>query len=59
MYLMGQAFFSRELIQKKKPQSVRSVAVCREDDKTMRELLEQYPGLEIALCPARIGAKIT
>jgi hypothetical protein len=59
MYLMGQAFFSRKLILKKKPKSARSVAVCREDDKTMRDLMEQCPGLEVALCPARIRAKTT
>ncbi|NBV27303.1 MAG: hypothetical protein EBR99_08325 [Actinobacteria bacterium] len=54
MYLMGQALFSRELILKKKPKSVRSVAVCRKDDKVMRELLEAYPDIEVAFCPAEV-----
>ena len=54
MYLMGQALFSRELILKKKPKSVRSVAVCRKDDKVMRELLEAYPDIEVSFCPAEV-----
>ena len=54
MYLMGQALFSRELILKKKPKSVRSVAVCRKDDKVMRELLVAHPGIEVAFCPAEV-----
>ena len=54
MYLMGQALFSRELILKKKPKSVRSVAVCRKDDKIMRELLEAHPEIEVAFCPAEL-----
>jgi hypoxanthine-guanine phosphoribosyltransferase len=54
MYLMGQALFSRELILKKKPKSVRSVAVCRKDDKVMRPLLEAHPGIEVAFCPAEV-----
>ena len=54
MYLMGQALFSRELILKKKPKSVRSVAVCRKDDKVMRELLEAHHGMEVRVCPAEV-----
>jgi len=54
MYLMGQALFSRELILKKKPKSVRSVAVCRKDDKVMRPLLEAHPGIEVAFCPTEV-----
>ena len=54
MYLMGQALFSRELILKKKPKSVRSVAVCRKDDKIMRELLKAHPEIEVAFCPAEL-----
>ncbi len=57
MYLMGQALFSRELILRKKPKSVRSVAVCRKDDKVMHDLLEAHAGIEVALCPTKIKAK--
>jgi hypothetical protein len=54
MYLMGQALFSRQLILAKGAKSVRSVAVCRKDDKVMRELLEAYPDIEVAFCPAEL-----
>lgn len=54
MYLMGQALFSRELILKKKPKSVRSVAVCRKDDEVMRELLLAHPDIEVVICPAEV-----
>ena len=54
MSLMGQTLISRGLILKKKPKSVRSVAVCRKDDKIMRELLEAHPEIEVAFCPAEL-----
>lgn len=54
MYLMGQALFSRELLLKKGAKSVRSVAVCRKDDKVMRPLLEAHPGIEVVFCPAEV-----
>jgi hypothetical protein len=57
MYLMGQALFSRQLILAKGAKSVLSVAVCRKDDKVMRELLEANPGIEVAICPAEIRAE--
>lgn len=54
MYLMGQALFSRELLLKKGVKSVRSIAVCREDDKVMRPLLLAHPGIEVVICPAEV-----
>ena len=54
MYLMGQVVFSRELLLKKGAKSVRSIAVCRKDDKVMRELLVAHPGIEVAFCPAEV-----
>jgi hypothetical protein len=45
MYLMGQALFSQRLVERLGARSVRSVAVCAEDDALMRELLEAHPGL--------------
>lgn len=54
MYLMGQALFSRELLLKKGARSVRSVAVCRKDDKVMRELLLAHPDIEVVICPAEV-----
>jgi len=46
MYLMGQAFFSKELMKKFEPKSIRSVIVCTKDDSVMRPLAEQF-GLEV------------
>ena len=46
MYLMGQAFFSKELMKKFEPKSIRSVIVCTKDDSVMRSLAEQF-GLEV------------
>jgi hypothetical protein len=37
--------------------SVRSVAVCRKDDKVMRPMLEAHPGIEVVFCPAEIRAE--
>lgn len=54
MYLMGQALFSRQLILAKGAKSVRSVAVCRKDDKVTRELLLAHPGIEVVICPAEV-----
>ncbi len=46
MSLMGQAFFSKELMaevfrKKGKPKSVRHIALCIRDDSTLRPLLEK------------------
>ncbi len=49
MYLMGQTFFSAELIKRFGPASVRSVALCTKDDSLLRPLLEQYPGMEVVV----------
>ena len=49
MYLMGQTFFSAELIKRFGPASVRSVALCTQDDSVLRPLLEQYPGMEVVV----------
>lgn len=54
MYLMGQALFSRELLLKKGAKSVRSVAVCRKDDKVLRPLLLAHPGIEVVFCPSDV-----
>jgi len=51
MYLMGQTFFSAQLIEKFKPRSVKSVALCSHDDAVLRPLLEKYPGMEVVVCP--------
>jgi hypothetical protein len=49
MYLMGQCLFSRDLVLQLGAKSVRSVAVCTEDDQTLRPLLERHEGCEVAV----------
>ena len=51
MYLMGQAFFSAQLIKRFNPRSVMSVAVCSQDDSELRPLFEQYPNMKVVVCP--------
>jgi hypothetical protein len=49
MYLLGQAFFSRELIDNRlKPKSVRTVALCALDDAVLRPIAERY-GVEVVV----------
>ncbi len=55
MYLMGQTFFSANLIwQRFSPRSVRSVALCARDDAVMRPMLEAYPNFEVVVCPPAV-----
>jgi hypothetical protein len=49
MYLMGQTLFSAELIRQFNPASVRSVALCTEDDSVLRPLFAPYSHLEIVV----------
>lgn len=51
MYLMGQAFFSAQLIKPFKPLSVTSVALCGMDDSVLRPLFERYPNMKVVVCP--------
>lgn len=48
MYLLGQAYFSKLLIEKHNPRSVKSVAICGRNDKVMQELADQH-GVEIVV----------
>jgi hypothetical protein len=45
--LLGQAFFSIDLIRPFKPASVRSVALCERDDAILRPLFERHPGCKV------------
>ncbi len=51
MYLMGQTLFSIELMKQFKPRSMKSVALCSQDDEVLRPLLEQYPDMQVVICP--------
>jgi hypothetical protein len=49
MYLLGQALFSRELIEKFfAPRSVRTVALCAVDDAVLRPIAERF-GIEVVV----------
>ena len=56
MYLMGQAFFSAQLLERFKPASVKSVALCTRDDSVLKPLLEQYPGMQVVVLPPNEAA---
>ena len=49
MYLMGQTFFSEQLLRKLEPKSIISVALCTKDDMVLRPLLEQYPNMQVVV----------
>lgn len=51
MYLMGQTLFSAELMQRFNPRSIKSIALCSQDDEVLRPLLERHSGIEVVLCP--------
>ena len=51
MYLMGQAFFSAQLLKRFKPRSIESVAIVTKDDAVLRLLFEQYEGMRVVVCP--------
>ena len=51
MALMGQCLFSRDLVRPLGPKSVRSVAVCTQDDEILRPLLESHKGCEVVVYP--------
>src|SRR5262245_4037237 len=57
MYLMGQAFFSAQLLQRFQPRSVVSVALCSQDDTVLRPLFEQFPNMKVVVCPRSMMAE--
>ena len=42
MYLMGQAFFSKELMKRYNPKSIKTVAICGKNDSEMHNLCTQF-----------------
>jgi hypothetical protein len=52
MYLMGQAFFSAQLLKRFRPRSIESVAVVTKDDAVLRPLFEQYEGMRVVVYPS-------
>jgi hypothetical protein len=55
MYLMGQAFFSAQLMKRFRPRSVESVALVAQDDEVLRPLFEQYEGMRVVVCPPEVS----
>ena len=51
MYLLGQAVFSRRLMEPFKPSSIRSVALCTKGDAVLEPLAKEY-GIEVVVVPA-------
>ena len=49
MSLMGQCLFSRDLVLGLGARSVRSIALCIEDDSSLRPLLERHEGCEVVV----------
>jgi hypothetical protein len=50
MYLLGQAYFSKFLLEKFKPRSIKTVAICGHNDAVMAELALEH-GVEIVVIP--------
>lgn len=57
MTVAGQTLFSKELLKRFKPRSIRSVAVCTADDAVLRPLLERHKGCEVRVYPARLAGR--
>jgi len=50
MYLMGQAYFSREILKRYNPKSIKSVAICGKDDSEMKRLCTEAD-IEVVVYP--------
>ena len=51
MYLMGQVFFSAQLMMRFCPRTIMSIALCHESDSVLGPMLESYPNMKVVLCP--------
>jgi hypothetical protein len=54
MYLMGQTLFSREIIKRFKPRSIRAVAICGKGDPEMERLCESFE-IEVVIYQDNFG----
>jgi hypothetical protein len=55
MYLLGQAFFSKYLLEMHKPRSIRSVAICGRNDPVMAELAVKFDIEIVVIADAERG----
>jgi hypothetical protein len=53
MNLMGQAFFSAQLMKRFKPRSIESVALVAQDDSVLRRLFERFKGMRVVVYSPR------
>lgn len=51
MNVMGQALFSLHLLERFNPRSIKSVALCSRTDSVLAPIFEQYPNMEVVVCP--------
>ena len=49
MYIMGQAFFSDELVKAFGPRSVESICLVAKDDSVLRPIFESHPGMKVVV----------
>ncbi len=54
MYLMGQAFFSMDLMRSFEPRSIESIALCAVDDAILRPIFERHSGCQVVVCPPEV-----
>lgn len=54
MTLMGQTFFSAQLMLRFRPRSITGVALCLNDDEHLRPVFESYPNMKVVVCPPTI-----
>ncbi len=52
MYVMGQAFFSRELLKRHNPKSIKSVIICGKEDSVLQELCTNNE-IEVVVIPEK------
>jgi len=52
MYVMGQAFFSREIMKRFRPRSIKTVVICAAGDTEMESLCRLYD-IEVVIYPDR------
>ena len=54
MTLMGQTLFAAKLLEKFQPRSIKSVALCAQDDAVLRPMFESYPMCEVVVAPSEV-----
>ena len=60
MYLMGQAFFSAQLLKRFKPRSIESVAIVTKMTQCCARCLSNMKGMRVVVCPPECWqAKLT